>query len=105
MRCGLTNSTDRKSTRLNSSHHFISYAVFCLKKETDTPGFMIAARVAAAATDTPAARDPPGAGGTRCDTAQYPRGLSGAVQGISFFLRIGRPRRFSPFPHPNPFHS
>src|SRR6202167_6094336 len=24
---------DRKSTRLNSSHHFISYAVFCLKKE------------------------------------------------------------------------
>src|SRR6202166_3798655 len=22
---------DRKSTRLNSSHHFISYAVFCLK--------------------------------------------------------------------------
>src|SRR6202166_867552 len=25
---------DRKSTRLNSSHHFISYAVFCLKKKT-----------------------------------------------------------------------
>src|SRR6202167_4813376 len=25
--------TDRKSTRLNSSHHFISYAVFCLKKK------------------------------------------------------------------------
>src|SRR6202163_2770101 len=24
---------DRKSTRLNSSHHGISYAVFCLKKE------------------------------------------------------------------------
>src|SRR6202163_837380 len=24
---------DRKSTRLNSSHHFISYAVFCLKKK------------------------------------------------------------------------
>src|SRR5205807_10570299 len=23
---------DRKSTRLNSSHHVISYAVFCLKK-------------------------------------------------------------------------
>src|SRR5574337_177181 len=23
---------DRKSTRLNSSHHSISYAVFCLKK-------------------------------------------------------------------------
>src|SRR5437762_6916795 len=26
---------DRKSTRLNSSHRCISYAVFCLKKKTD----------------------------------------------------------------------
>src|SRR2546430_13217692 len=26
---------DRKSTRLNSSHSQISYAVFCLKKNTD----------------------------------------------------------------------
>src|SRR2546430_5183159 len=31
---------DRKSTRLNSSHSQISYAVFCLKKkkEANTPG-------------------------------------------------------------------
>src|SRR2546422_5002775 len=33
--------TDRKSTRLNSSHGYISYAVFCLKKKknhnNDTP--------------------------------------------------------------------
>src|SRR6476660_10287545 len=27
-------SPDRKSTRLNSSHQIISYAVFCLKKKT-----------------------------------------------------------------------
>src|SRR5438034_2350501 len=27
---------DRKSTRLNSSHTVISYAVFCLKKKTKT---------------------------------------------------------------------
>src|SRR2546429_4356599 len=26
--------SDRKSTRLNSSHGYISYAVFCLKKKT-----------------------------------------------------------------------
>src|SRR5438105_12515612 len=26
---------DRKSTRLNSSHEWISYAVFCLKKKTN----------------------------------------------------------------------
>src|SRR2546426_2555079 len=28
---------DRKSTRLNSSHLVISYAVFCLKKKKKTP--------------------------------------------------------------------
>src|SRR2546429_5409890 len=27
-------NTDRKSTRLNSSHGYISYAVFCLKQRT-----------------------------------------------------------------------
>src|SRR2546429_4338080 len=27
------NASDRKSTRLNSSHGYISYAVFCLKKK------------------------------------------------------------------------
>src|SRR5262245_23165419 len=30
-------SSDRKSTRLNSSHLGISYAVFCLKKKTVEP--------------------------------------------------------------------
>src|SRR5256885_8311580 len=30
--------TDRKSTRLNSSHLVISYAVFCLKKKKHTRG-------------------------------------------------------------------
>src|SRR2546422_2662209 len=29
----LGETTDRKSTRLNSSHGYISYAVFCLKKK------------------------------------------------------------------------
>src|SRR2546427_9496764 len=32
-RCGAAGTTDRKSTRLNSSHSQISYAVFCLKKK------------------------------------------------------------------------
>src|SRR5690625_5646512 len=31
-------STDRKSTRLNSSHVAISYAVFCLKKKKNDLG-------------------------------------------------------------------
>src|SRR2546422_4293922 len=29
-------TADRKSTRLNSSHGYISYAVFCLKKKNTT---------------------------------------------------------------------
>src|SRR5574337_1635270 len=33
-RVGREAQRDRKSTRLNSSHHSISYAVFCLKKKT-----------------------------------------------------------------------
>src|SRR2546429_5637586 len=36
---------DRKSTRLNSSHGYISYAVFCLKKKTtDTTSYLPATR-------------------------------------------------------------
>src|SRR2546429_6629537 len=31
-----SNEGDRKSTRLNSSHGYISYAVFCLKKKNNT---------------------------------------------------------------------
>src|SRR3712207_8284814 len=34
-RGALRNPGDRKSTRLNSSHANISYAVFCLKKKTN----------------------------------------------------------------------
>src|SRR3989442_8383600 len=33
---GLAKTLDRKSTRLNSSHVRISYAVFCLKKKKKT---------------------------------------------------------------------
>src|SRR5258708_9958905 len=35
---------DRKSTRLNSSHQIISYAVFCLKKKNTHPTLLHAAR-------------------------------------------------------------
>src|SRR2546430_13062136 len=37
-----TNTLDRKSTRLNSSHSQISYAVFCLKKKkiASTPPYL-----------------------------------------------------------------
>src|SRR3712207_9539441 len=37
-----TGAEDRKSTRLNSSHANISYAVFCLKKKTERPNSRLA---------------------------------------------------------------
>src|SRR2546422_4248084 len=33
LQAGIALESDRKSTRLNSSHGYISYAVFCLKKK------------------------------------------------------------------------
>src|SRR3712207_7712839 len=36
-RAAARDAVDRKSTRLNSSHANISYAVFCLKKKNITP--------------------------------------------------------------------
>src|SRR3712207_8612965 len=38
---GLLLALDRKSTRLNSSHANISYAVFCLKKKKNYPSCLI----------------------------------------------------------------
>src|SRR2546430_13095539 len=45
-------STDRKSTRLNSSHSQISYAVFCLKKKKYSPNHMSDANTIATETST-----------------------------------------------------
>src|SRR5256885_11979015 len=38
---GVRDEGDRKSTRLNSSHLVISYAVFCLKKKNRTSGIAV----------------------------------------------------------------
>src|SRR2546430_13604050 len=44
---------DRKSTRLNSSHSQISYAVFCLKKKKTMQSTQITYRLHAMPTRTP----------------------------------------------------
>src|SRR5256886_6962618 len=49
----LRNSRDRKSTRLNSSHSQISYAVFCLKKKKHTHLLLILRRLAPRLADQP----------------------------------------------------
>src|SRR5256884_6222935 len=43
-RFGRAAREDRKSTRLNSSHGYISYAVFCLKKKQDVIDVRLAKR-------------------------------------------------------------
>src|SRR5947208_12657322 len=40
MRVALKDFIDRKSTRLNSSHQIISYAVLCLKKKNVRPALL-----------------------------------------------------------------
>src|SRR5437762_9266628 len=42
---GKAGGVDRKSTRLNSSHRCISYAVFCLKKKKNKKDRRIRARL------------------------------------------------------------
>src|ERR1039458_7793774 len=51
----VASTPDRKSTRLNSSHLGISYAVFCLKKESEAGAFRCG-ELAVRKADRPAAR-------------------------------------------------
>src|SRR2546422_4483820 len=44
--------TDRKSTRLNSSHGYISYAVFCLKKKKNAISAVISHTSSCATSST-----------------------------------------------------
>src|SRR3954466_4244047 len=96
---------DRKSTRLNSSHTIISYAVFCLKKkkprETRAP-------------QTPRRPHPRAPPRLRCrvDAPLLPLSHStGPVQrllfyvSLFFFLKVRAPPKFSLFPPPAPFPS
>src|SRR3954465_11679570 len=98
-------SLDRKSTRLNSSHTIISYAVFCLKKKNDAEGAGFAGghhrhppRPAAHASRAL----PRGARG--------PGGVLPALWGKGaplpfFFLMIRRPPRSTLFPYTTLFRS
>src|ERR1039457_4468944 len=84
-------SIDRKSTRLNSSHLVISYAVFCLKKKTQhlhPPGGPLV---------PPRLRRP---GPVQAEAGGEPR-RGGAP--AFFFLMIRRPPRSTLLPYTPPF--
>src|SRR5258708_30462052 len=56
---GVAGDRDRKSTRLNSSHQIISYAVFCLKKKKAETLFEEPQRTQSPACHIPLSREPP----------------------------------------------
>src|ERR1039457_2801651 len=80
---------DRKSTRLNSSHLVISYAVFCLKKKIDFR----------------AARDVSLRVPARNRTSATPPLPTGGRAAFFFFLRKRRPPSSTLFPYTPLFRS
>src|SRR3954462_14067644 len=82
---------DRKSTRLNSSHTIISYAVFCLKKKQTPPGRL-----------RPSWREPDAGVPTRSPGAR-PAEFHAPLD--FFFLMIRRPPRSTLFPYTTLFRS
>src|ERR1035441_8638195 len=97
---------DRKSTRLNSSHLGISYAVFCLKKKK---------KKKKETTQSTHTHHRPlctaeGECDTRLCTVLMRCCCCGAVQHsllffFFFFLMIRRPPKSTLFPYPTPFRS
>src|SRR4051795_7037383 len=92
-------SLDRKSTRLNSSHTLISYAVFCLKKKNNVD---ISAGDDLRTATGVSGLDRACHGTAACAAAgarRHPRYLAALRHDVRFFfLMIGRPRRSTLFP-------
>src|ERR1039457_2342257 len=97
---------DRKSTRLNSSHLVISYAVFCLKKKNETGGTEVRHAhpqppTQSSASSRTAERQGRGVGAT----VKVCRHVIMRVLFFFFFLMIRRPPRSTLFPYTTLFRS
>src|SRR4051795_11056957 len=94
---------DRKSTRLNSSHTLISYAVFCLKKNTQSRagcGTERRQKRRGNTRKTPAvSRRIPWRPGQPLGS----RSLMAVLEDLLFFLNVGAPPESSPLPLPAAF--
>src|SRR6266487_1784775 len=90
---------DRKSTRLNSSHPSISYAVFCLKKKKDGRRSSAATQPASNVLSSACRLGPlivqPGFGAL----FRVLRQILQHRRGVFFFLMIRRPPRSTLFPY------
>src|SRR5215467_118225 len=92
--------TDRKSTRLNSSHLVISYAVFCLKKKIKRKP-----RDVAAPPDQHELRAAFQRGDQRMDTHLADDDALAERLLVFFFLIVRRPPRSTLFPYTTLFRS
>src|ERR1039457_5117077 len=96
---------DRKSTRLNSSHLVISYAVFCLKKKTPQPHATPLLRPRPSSTLAALSRSVAVRGG-RGDVWACARRRWLCLQVVLiFFLMLRRPPRSTLFPYTTLFRS
>src|ERR1022692_3305577 len=97
--------SDRKSTRLNSSHLVISYAVFCLKKKKKVlpvRGFAPAGRTQPRPVAAARRRHE---GGERRPVDHHQHLLRFPSPVFFFFLMIRRPPRSTLFPYTTLFRS
>src|SRR3954449_9187354 len=102
---GKKSALDRKSTRLNSSHTLISYAVFCLKKKIRRHRANL--RVGAFPDEDAHVRLAPTRPPTPCEPSCRclpGRGRSRSPRTV-FFLMIRRPPRSTLFPYTTLFRS
>src|SRR6266496_184307 len=91
---------DRKSTRLNSSHVEISYAVFCLKKKNIDVGSADARQNARCARRPLRGRPPAALVGDRLASAVAGGQQAGLVAfAVLVFLMMRRPPRSTLFPY------
>src|SRR5437899_7057268 len=87
--CAADRERDRKSTRLNSSHLGISYAVFCLKKKTACPHLARTARHCPATRAVPVRRSARLARHQRAGAGHAAAHLGSACPGAAHGPRCG----------------
>src|SRR3972149_1958112 len=98
-------ASDRKSTRLNSSHSQISYAVFCLKKKRGLQRKTTVDGVLWGSGANHVAGRRGRESGQQNGRIQVQEQLSRRVRDQSFFLMIRRPPRSTLFPYTTLFRS
>src|SRR3954449_5301266 len=98
-------SSDRKSTRLNSSHTLISYAVFCLKKKININLPCALSQVSQPSLDGLPYSSRKLFSIFHVPFASAPRSPAMACVFFFFFLMIRRPPKFTLFPSTPLFRS